>query len=82
MRQLVADGVFSPQEVARYIDTKSGKLTTDGKNLIEQMMYAAAMGDADVLQRALTTIPGVTRKLDSALPAIIPAGAGERSRAT
>jgi hypothetical protein len=81
-RQLVEDGVFSPQEVARYIDAKSGKLTTDGKNLIEQMMYAAAVGDPDVLQRALTTIPAITRKLDSALPAIIRAAEGERGLAS
>lgn len=67
LNALVADGVVSRQEVGRFVG-RDGKLTADAKKILEDTMYGAAVGDADVLQR---TPPEVLRRLDTALPAII-----------
>lgn len=68
LRRLVEDGVIAPGERARFIDVNTGAATSEGKQLVERMMYAAAIGDPDVIARA----PGmILRKLDTALPAMI-----------
>ena len=68
LRQLVDDGVISPAERARFLDVTTGSATSEGKELIERMMFAAAIQDADVLARAPSN---VLAKMDTALPAII-----------
>jgi hypothetical protein len=69
--RLVDDGVIAPQELGRYVDAATNKLTPQGKQTIEDMMYAAAIGDADVVSRA----PGkILRKLEHAIPALVRAG--------
>lgn len=68
LRRLVEDGVITRGERARFIDATTGSATQEGKQLVERMMYAAAIGDADVVARAPES---VLRKLDSSLPALV-----------
>ncbi len=68
MKALVDDGVISKSERARFIDATTGSPTDEGKQLIERVFYAAAIGDADVVARAPE---GILRKLDTALPGLI-----------
>jgi len=69
---LVRDGVVSRAELGRLV--QDGKLTPEAKQLLERTMYAAAVGDPDVLER----IPGkIKQKLDTAVPAIVRANAIE-----
>ncbi len=68
LAELVQSGVIAPSERARYIDASTGTATDEGKQMVERLFYAAAIGDADVVARAPS---GILRKLDTALPAII-----------
>ena len=66
--KLVEDGVITKGERARFADAATGVATEEGRQLIERMFYATALGDADVISRAP---PAVLRTLDTSLPAII-----------
>jgi 2'-5' RNA ligase/predicted ABC-type ATPase len=72
--KLASDGVIAGQELPRYIDSATQALTPHGKQLIEDMLLAAAVGDADVASRAPSSI---LRKLEHAVPALVrTSGAG------
>ncbi len=66
--KLVEDAVITKGERARFADAATGAATEEGRQLIERMFYATALGDPDVIGRAP---PAVLRKLDTSLPAII-----------
>lgn len=68
VRQLVSDGVIQRQELPAFIDSATNAVTSQGKTLIEDILHAAAIGDADVMSRAPANI---MRKLGSSIPAII-----------
>ena len=66
--KLVEDAVITKGERARFADATTGVATEEGRQLIERMFYATALGDPDVISRAP---PAVLRTLDTSLPAII-----------
>jgi hypothetical protein len=66
--ELVRDGVIRQTEKPRFIDVESGAVTQEGKQMIERLLRASAIGDADVIERATASS---LNKLDKALPAII-----------
>ena len=66
--KLVDDAVITKGERARFADAATGVATEEGRQLIERMFYATALGDPDVISRAP---PAVLRTLDTSLPAII-----------
>ena len=63
--KLVEDAVITKGERARFADAATGVATEEGRQLIERMFYATALGDPDVISRAP---PAVLRKLDTSLP--------------
>lgn len=66
--QLAADGAIAPQEVGRYLDPATGRLTRAGKLAVEDMMYAAAVGSPE----AITTAPArALQQLEHAIPSIV-----------
>lgn len=69
-RLLVTSGVIAHQELGRFIDPRTNSVTTDGANVIKNMMYAAAVQDADLLERAPKNIKA---KLEQSIPAIVSA---------
>src|SRR5690606_843597 len=73
LEELIEDGVFTRQEISRYRDPRTGVPTDEGKGLVENMLRVAAIGDPDVVARASAGVPGVLRKLDHAVPAIVKA---------
>jgi hypothetical protein len=66
--RLLDDGAISQAEKPRYLDVASGAVTQEGKQLVERMLRATAIGDADAIDRATDSS---LRKLDNALPAIL-----------
>ena len=69
--QLQASGVFGEAEVAAFRDPKTLALTEDGVKMVEHVLQAAAIGDADVLNLARGNIKGILAKLEHAYPEII-----------
>lgn len=72
-RALIKDGVIMPQEVASFFSaTKHGGsvLNAEGKQRIEDMLTATAIGDAEILSRAPAS---ALRKIQTSIPAIITA---------
>ena len=68
VRQLVEDGVLSPQELARHVEPKSGLLTEEGRLLIRRTMLAATVDDPGVFARVP---PSIVAKLEPAVPHLI-----------
>ena len=70
VKALASDGVIQPQELGRYVDAASGTLTRPGKQLIEDMLYGAAIGSPDVVA---TAPDAALRKLEHAIPSMVAA---------
>jgi hypothetical protein len=68
MRELTRAQVVLPQEVARFLDTRTGALTEEGRTLLERVFYAAAIPDVEVLARAPKAI---LQRLEHAIPSLV-----------
>lgn len=70
VRELVVDGVIAPQELPAFVDRATNTIHAEGKQKLEDMLYAAAIGNADIMAR---TPPNVLKKIGPAIPAIVSA---------
>lgn len=70
VRELVKDGVIVSQELPAFVDKASNAIHAEGKQKIEDMLLAAAIGDADVMSRAPSA---VLKKIGAGVPAIVSA---------
>lgn len=68
VRELVSDGVIASQELPAFVDKATNVIHSEGKQKLEDMLYAAAIGDADVMSRAPDS---VLKKIGPAVPAIV-----------
>jgi predicted kinase len=74
MQLLVKHGVITREEIPKFMDASSGRPTSIGSQMIEDMMYSAAIGDPDVVARAPRKALG---KLEHAVPSIVRANTHE-----
>jgi hypothetical protein len=72
VRELVAEGVIGQQELPDFVDAATNAVHATGRQQLEEMFVAAAIGDADVVA---TAPPAALKKLGPAIPAIIRANA-------
>ena len=77
VRALVKDGVISSQELPRFVNVTTSVVTNEGKLALEDMLYATAIGDGDIMAK----MPKWVRvKLKQSIPSLIITGeAGEYS---
>lgn len=74
--ELVNEGVISRDELSRFVDSQ-GVLTSDGRDLVERTLLAAAIDDRDILARATENLASTVQGLTRAAPAILRARAVE-----
>jgi hypothetical protein len=70
-RELQASGVITPQEVAKYVDASTGKVTEEGKTLVERMLQLAAVPNVDLIKAAPDQ---ALARLEHSIPAIVAVG--------
>lgn len=70
-RELQQAGVVTPQEMARYYDRTTGKVTEEGKTLAERLVQLSAVPNPDVIK---ATPDAVLRRLEHSFPAVVAAG--------
>lgn len=68
MTLLVKHGVITKEELPRFMDATTGRATPVGSQMLEDMMYSAAIGNPDVVARAPRKI---LSKIEHAVPAIV-----------
>jgi len=60
--------VIGEAEVGRFVDSKSGDLTEDGKSMVTDTMLMAAINDVDAVRNAP---PSISNKLEHAIPSML-----------
>lgn len=71
VRTLAKDGVISTQELPKFVSATTGVITDEGKSTLEDMLYAAAIGDGDVMAK----MPKWVRtKIKQSIPSLIATG--------
>lgn len=70
LNKLVEDKVISPTELDSFRDASTGKITKQGRQKLSDMMSAAAVGDAGIIDAAPAAIVG---KLETGTPRLIAA---------
>lgn len=74
LNKLVEDKVISPAELDSFRDASTGKITKQGRQKLQDMMSAAAVGDAGIIDAAPAAIVG---KLEHGTPRLIQAAQTE-----
>lgn len=73
VRLLGKEGVIAPQELPDFVDAATNTVHATGRQAIEDMMLAAAIGDPEVMANANANAARTVQKLTRSVPALIAA---------